>query len=154
VLGRRLLSWLAIMETEVRNESSRLALTDSHMCCMLPSLPKPTVSVPLHISLSHHKLAWRLSHTAVLLSTSPLGWGGIRRVLWLWISPLSWGGLWRYHVCYPVNPCTSRASSIKKSLSVLLVQLDMYVPNARVQVFNAPGRTCADKQRSQYLQTV
>jgi hypothetical protein len=36
----------------------------------------------------------------------------------------------------PVAPCGPWDSSIKKSLSVLPVQLGTHVPNARAQVFN------------------
>jgi hypothetical protein len=71
--------------------------------------------------------------------------------LWLRTSPPSWGGLQRCHVSYGSRPClpaevgsgaakchmahdlTSRlrwASSIKKSLAVLPVQLGTHVPNA------------------------
>jgi hypothetical protein len=39
-------------------------------------------------------------------------------------------------------PCGSRVSSIKKSLSVMHVQLGTYVSNARAQVSNAPDRAC------------
>jgi predicted RNA-binding Zn-ribbon protein involved in translation (DUF1610 family) len=43
---------------------------------------------------------------------------------------------------YPAVPCELQASSIKKSLAVLHVQLDTYVSNACVQVSNAPDRAC------------
>jgi hypothetical protein len=39
----------------------------------------------------------------------------------------------------PVAPCGPRASSIKKSLVVLLVQLGTHVPNARAHVSKSPN---------------
>jgi hypothetical protein len=40
---------------------------------------------------------------------------------------------------YPTVPYGLRASSIKKSLAGLLVQLGMDVPNARAHIFKAPN---------------
>jgi hypothetical protein len=42
----------------------------------------------------------------------------------------------------PVAPCGLRVSSIKKSLSVMLVQLGTHVPNAHAQASNAHDRAC------------
>jgi hypothetical protein len=42
----------------------------------------------------------------------------------------------------PAAPCGLWASSVKKSLSVMPVQLGTHVPNVRAQVFNAPDRAC------------
>jgi hypothetical protein len=88
--------------------------------------------------------------------TSRLGWTPVLpRVIWLWISPLGRGGLWCCHVSYgsgphlpaemgygaatcPVGPYEPRASSIKKSLTCLPVQLGTHVPNAHMHVSKAP----------------
>jgi hypothetical protein len=43
---------------------------------------------------------------------------------------------------YPMATCGPRASSIKKSLVALPVQLDMHVPSAHAQVSKAPNRAC------------
>jgi hypothetical protein len=82
----------------------------------------------------------------------------------LWILPPYLGGFRRCHVSHsteprlparegsdaatcPAAPCGPRASSIKKSLAVLPVQLGTHVPNARVQVFKPPDiRTIMDLQ--------
>jgi hypothetical protein len=77
------------------------------------------------------------------------------RVICLWTSPPSWDGLRRCHMSYgsrprllaevgsgaatcPAGPYEPWASSIKKSLPGLPVQLGTHVPNARVRVFSAP----------------
>jgi hypothetical protein len=90
----------------------------------------------------------------------------LSRVLWLRTLPPDRGGLRCYHmsyvfgprlpaevgsdvVMYPAVPCGPWASSIKKSLAVLPVQLGTHVSNARAQVSKAPAR-----QRSQCLQGV
>jgi hypothetical protein len=79
-------------------------------------------------------------------------------ILWLWTSPPGRGGLRCYQISYgsgphlpvevgfgaatyPMVPCGPRASGIKKSLAVLLVQLGTHLPNARAQVSNASDRT-------------
>jgi hypothetical protein len=91
---------------------------------------------------------------------SRLRWAPVLpHVLWLRTSPPGCGGFRRCHVSYgsglclpaevgsaaatcPTAPCGPRTSSIKKSLSVLPVQLGTHVPNARPQVSNAPDRAC------------
>jgi hypothetical protein len=87
--------------------------------------------------------------------TSRLRWAPtLPRVLWLRTSPPGWGGLRCCQVSYSsgprlpvevgfgavtnhVAPCGPWASSIKKSLAVIPMQLGTYVPNARAQVFKA-----------------
>jgi hypothetical protein len=80
-------------------------------------------------------------------------------VLWLRILPLGRGGLRRCQVSYgsrphlpievgssaatyPVAPYGTWASSIKKSLAVLPVQLGTHVSNTRAQVSKAPDTAC------------
>jgi hypothetical protein len=52
---------------------------------------------------------------------------------------------------YPTVPYGPRVSSIKKSLAVLHVQLDMYVPNAHAQVSKVSDmayKTCGQTAQS------
>jgi hypothetical protein len=88
--------------------------------------------------------------------TSQLRWApAVSCVIWLWTSPPSWGGFQCCHMPYASEPhlpvevdsdavmCTTGpyvpwASSIKKSLAGLPVQLCTHVLNARVHVFKAP----------------
>jgi hypothetical protein len=87
---------------------------------------------------------------------SRLRWAlALPRVLWLRTSPPGRGGLRRYHVSYgfephlpyevgfgdttcPTGPYGSRASSIKKCLPGLPVQLGTHVPNTHTHIFRAP----------------
>jgi hypothetical protein len=108
-----------------------------------PRLPAEVVSgaatCPMALDLAN-RLRWTVA---------------LPHVLWFRIPPPGRCGLRRCHMSYgskpllsaevgssatmcPTGPYGPRASSIKKSLAGLPVQLDMHVPNAHTHVFKAP----------------
>jgi hypothetical protein len=90
------------------------------------------------------RLRWAPALPCVIWSrTLPSDRGGLRRCQVSYGSgshlPIEVGS---GAVTYPVAPCGPRASSIKKSLAVMSVQLDTYVLNARAQVSKVHDSVC------------
>jgi hypothetical protein len=121
-----------------------------------------TATCPTALDLAC-QLSWAPVLPCVLwlrTSRSWLRWAPtLPRALWLRTLPSGRGGIWRCQLSYgsrpylsvevgfgaatyPMAPCGPWASSIKKSLAVLPIQLGTHVPNASAQISTAPDKAC------------